>query len=681
MKQEQSDDCGYACLAMLIEYYHQQKLTISELKHHFQNYQGALSVYSLSQIANEYNLVLTAFEVSKQELLTLNFEQPLIAYVLNETGYYHYVVIYHRRGKRFFVADPSAEKGHWVLINDFMEKFQAVIIFTKKNKKFIYKTKTFYLSFLFLKEQIGFLLWTVFLSVVVNFLILFGKSFIKVYFDRLTTTIHQEVLIFFAIFLIIYCFRVLFSYFFQKILTQFQQKLTKKMVATFVNNLSQLSVVEFERFSTSEWLKRQGDVIILATFLGTTFPQLLFSFLMLIIGVVFLLNLNGLILTIVLLENVIIFFLSFLFLQINKFWYYRWYQQGLEFENITLELYQSFKFQKSRHLENYFNYQWTKKLAAFLVETYGFEKNNIIQKLILSFISQCATFLIFYLAISFISKQTLTIGNLMFYSALTSFINDFTTQLSGLIVEKGKLEKAFQQTVFLLFPEPQKEQQQLDLPLIKSFTITKLSYLLNDNFILKKITLTLQNHCFIKGRSGSGKTTFLEILAKLRPITSGEIMLNNQFDLAMLSEGTIRTRILLFHQDDFLFTGSVYDNILNFKQNCNYQILTLPSVKQLLKQNRLSLDQLVCNNGENLSKGQRQIILFLNLLLQSCDVYLIDEVLSNVDYESKIILLKLLFSLKSDQIIIYAGHDHIVEQFFANVIDLTKLNLMVVENE
>lgn len=137
---------------MLIEYYHQQKLTIGEVKHHFQNYQGALSVYSLSQIANEYNLVLTAFEISKQKLSTLTFEQPLIAYVLNETGYYHYVVIYQRRGNRFFVADPSAEKGHWVLIDDFMIKFQAVIIFTKKRKKFTYKTKTFYLTFLFFKR-------------------------------------------------------------------------------------------------------------------------------------------------------------------------------------------------------------------------------------------------------------------------------------------------------------------------------------------------------------------------------------------------------------------------------------------------------------------------------------------------------------------------------------------------
>ncbi len=248
-------------------------------------------------------------------------------------------------------------------------------------------------------------------------------------------------------------------------------------------------------------------------------------------------------------------------------------------------------------------------------------------------------------------------------------------------MEKGKLEKAFHQTVFLLFPAQQSTAGQLELPVIKTFVVTKLNYVLNDNFILKDITLVLQNHCFIKGRSGSGKTTLLEILAKLRPITSGEVMFNDQFDLVMLNEEAMRPKVLLFHQDDFLFTGSVYDNIINFQQQCDYQILTLPAVKKLLKQNRLVLDQLVYNNGENLSRGQRQIILFLNLLLQSCDVYLIDEVLSNVDYESKITLLKLLFSLKTDKMIVYAGHDMIVEQFFSEVIDLTKLNFLGDENE
>ncbi|WP_348737170.1 ATP-binding cassette domain-containing protein [Spiroplasma endosymbiont of Ammophila pubescens] len=188
--------------------------------------------------------------------------------------------------------------------------------------------------------------------------------------------------------------------------------------------------------------------------------------------------------------------------------------------------------------------------------------------------------------------------------------------------------------------------------------------------------LTFQNHCFLKERNGIGKTTLLEILAKLRLGATGTIMINDQFDLSILTEQTICSKILLFHQDDFLFTGSVYDNIINFNQQCNYQILKLPEINQLLLQNYLSFEKMVYNNGENLSKGQRQIILFLNLLLQRCEVYFLDEVLSNVDYDSKIILLKLLFQLKSSQLIVYAGHDQIVEQYFPTVIDLTKLNII-----
>ncbi|UZQ30595.1 MAG: hypothetical protein OHM56_03420 [Spiroplasma phoeniceum] len=67
-------------------------------------------------------------------------------------------------------------------------------------------------------------------------------------------------------------------------------------------------------------------------------------------------------------------------------------------------------------------------------------------------------------------------------------------------------------------------------------------------------------------------------------------MINDHFDLSILTEKTICSKILFFYQDDFLFTGSVYDNIVNFKKQCDYQILKLPEIKQLLLQNHLSFE-------------------------------------------------------------------------------------------
>ncbi|WP_348735233.1 hypothetical protein [Spiroplasma endosymbiont of Ammophila pubescens] len=70
-------------------------------------------------------------------------------------------------------------------------------------------------------------------------------------------------------------------------MVKLQRRVSKTMLTTFVTNLKNLSTFEFKRFNTGEWLKRQTDVLILATFLGTTLPQLLFSFLMIIISIIF----------------------------------------------------------------------------------------------------------------------------------------------------------------------------------------------------------------------------------------------------------------------------------------------------------------------------------------------------------------------------------------------------------
>ena len=80
---------------------------------------------------------------------------------------------------------------------------------------------------------------------------------------------------------------------------------------------------------------------------------------------------------------------------------------------------------------------------------------------------------------------------------------------------------------------------------------------------------------------------------------------------------------------------------------------------------------MLVNNGHNLSKGQHQIILFLNLLYQYKEVYFIDESLSNVDEKTKLGLVNLLLTSKQGSLIIYCGHDPKIEQCFSQVIDLS----------
>ncbi|AHI58239.1 hypothetical protein P344_04585 [Spiroplasma mirum ATCC 29335] len=88
---------------------------------------------------------------------------------------------------------------------------------------------------------------------------------------------------------------------------------------------------------------------------------------------------------------------------------------------------------------------------------------------------------------------------------------------------------------------------------------------------------------------------------------------------------------------DYLFANSVYDKIINFNPNADLTILRNLVVEAILQANKIDLTRVLVNNGENLSKGQRQIILFLNLLCQHKEDF-IDESLSNIDEKTKLAL-------------------------------------------
>lgn len=110
LKQESINDCGFACLGMLIEYYHQQKISLLDLKMQYYHPETALSIFDLGQLANKYQLTLTPYQITSQEFVELKINQPLIVYVKNEDGDFHYIIIYGKKGHKYLMADPSTDK-------------------------------------------------------------------------------------------------------------------------------------------------------------------------------------------------------------------------------------------------------------------------------------------------------------------------------------------------------------------------------------------------------------------------------------------------------------------------------------------------------------------------------------------------------------------------------------------
>lgn len=249
-------------------------------------------------------------------------------------------------------------------------------------------------------------------------------------------------------------------------------------------------------------------------------------------------------------------------------------------------------------------------------------------------------------------------------------MNDFIISNSALIVQKTKFYDAFIRTRSFIFKQAPEESEIISLPTITTFNLVELSYTNDAEMLFKNVNLTFSGHLFLKGRSGIGKTTLLLLLSKMLLTQQGEIRINNNYNLTLLSPTLISTKIYSLVQQQYLFAGTVYDNITNFNQGCNYQIFNYEEIQTIFHRNQIKLTTFINANESSLSKGQIQIINFIKMLGQDRDVYLIDEGLSNVDNVSKKILIQFLLKLKNNKIIIYAGHDLIIEQCFKQIVDL-----------
>ncbi|AGM26222.1 bacteriocin ABC transporter [Spiroplasma syrphidicola EA-1] len=672
LKQESRNDCGFACLGMLIEYYHQQKISLLDLKMQYYQPETALSIYDLGQLANKYQLTFTPYQITNQEFLEQKIDQPLIAYVKNENGDFHYIIIYEKKGQKYLMADPSSDKVTSISSDDFLNIFQGIIIFTKKANKWVSNRTSFFSLFVFLKPYRKTLCAIFTLTLLLNLSLIFSKSFLKVYFDQLTNAVNNDLGIIFIAFIIILLFRLFVNYFTTLLNNYLNQQITKKLLCQFISNFNQLSYQEVIKISRSNWIKLQEDLALLATFLGSHLSQLLVTFLMFLISFFILLIMNSTILIIVLIENILSFLMMLIFLHVHKYHYQVYYNQGVKLQNHTLALYDSFLAQRGSNLTGYCSYQWEQQLNIFLTKNFKLQQVILGQNLLQSFLSQIISYIIFYFSFTLIFHAVFSIGDLLFYSALAIYMNDFIISNSVLIVQKTKFYDAFIRTRSFIFKQASEQNEIVSLPTITSLNLVELSYANDAEILFKNVTLTFSGHLFVKGRSGIGKTTLLLLLSKMLLTEEGEIRINNNYNLTLISPGLIATKIYSLVQQQYLFAGTVYDNITNFNQGCNYQIFNFEEIQTVFHRNQIKLTTLINANEPTLSKGQIQIINFIKMLGQDRDVYLIDEGLSNVDNVSKKLLIQFLLKLKRNKVIIYAGHDLMIEQCFEQIIDLER---------
>ena len=137
------------------------------------------------------------------------------------------------------------------------------------------------------------------------------------------------------------------------------------------------------------------------------------------------------------------------------------------------------------------------------------------------------------------------------------------------------------------------------------------------------------------GGTGSGKSTFVSLIARLYDVTSGRILYRG-VDEKELKPEFVRGKIGFVPQKASLFEGSLRDNMKWGKEDATdeeiYQALDIAQAREFVDQKEKGLDLRIEQNGGNLSGGQKQRLTIARALVRKPEILILDDSASALDF-------------------------------------------------
>lgn len=263
------------------------------------------------------------------------------------------------------------------------------------------------------------------------------------------------------------------------------------------------------------------------------------------------------------------------------------------------------------------------------------------------------TMMLYLVGVKFIGAPKVSVGLLMAFGTyinmfwnpimnLSNFYNQVVTNLSA-------AERIFD--IMDTKPDIASENDAVELPPIKGeVKFEDVSFIYDkgtpaETRVLENVSFTIKpgETIALVGPTGAGKTTIVNLISRFYDIDSGKIFIDG-YDLAEVSLESLRRQMGIMTQDNFIFHGTVRDNIMYGKLDASEEEMIAAAkavnAHDFIMKLENGYDTVLKEKGAGLSIGQRQLIAFARTMISDPKILILDEATSSIDTHTEILVQK-----------------------------------------